>query len=135
MNLEEKKKIAKQIYDGLGLNNYNLENERDDEINADFIWVSNMRDPGGIIIGDDGNYLLCQSSHDFYYWKDEYKKGIRSNNNQEFYKCHICGEDLMFMMPDAMTLYCKKCDKYFKNNYGDVSEETSYPYTDKNADY
>lgn len=81
MNLEDKKKIAKQIYDGLGLNNYNLENERDDEINADFIWVSNMRGPGGIIIGDDGNYLLCQSSHDFYYWKDEYKKGIRSNIN------------------------------------------------------
>ena len=233
MTMEEKKKIAREFYDKLGLTNYNLEVERDNEINADFVWVPDMRGPGGLIIGDNGDYLFCQSMHDFNYWKEEYKKGTRTStgnddplklsngkyaedqetkeafegymskvdkyneqvangekpdvkmgdllneysdtfydesleeklkkteedfNNREkdtkiddlinqidnklesinepkFLKCPVCGENLMYMQPDASTLYCKKCNKYFKNNNGTVGEETSYPYTDPNADY
>lgn len=32
-----------------------------------------------MIIGDNGDYLSCQSMHDFNYWKEEYKKGIRTS--------------------------------------------------------
>ena len=31
-------------------------------------------------IGDNGDYLFCQSMHDFNYWKEEYKKGVRTSN-------------------------------------------------------
>ena len=60
---------------------------------------------------------------------------LESINEPKFLKCPVCGENLMYMQPDASTLYCKKCNKYFKNNNGTVGEETSYPYTDPNADY
>ena len=232
MTMEEKKIIAKEFYNKLGLTNYTLEMERDNEINADFVWVPDMRGPGGLIIGDNGDYLFCQSMHDFDYWKEEYKKGIRTSNgtnvslklsngkyaedietkqavegymskidkyneqvangekpdvkmgdllneytdtfhdealeeklkkveddfnNREndtkiddlidsineklkdtepskFLNCPACGENLMYLM-DGITLYCKKCKKYFKNNNGTVGEETSYPYTNPNAEY
>lgn len=60
---------------------------------------------------------------------------LESINEPKFLKCPVCGENLMYMQPDASTLYCKKCNKYFKNNNGTVGEETSYPYIDSNADY
>ena len=81
MSKEEKIEIAKKIYDKLGLTDFNLETKRDDEIKADYVWVPDSRGPGGLIIGDDGSYLYCQSAHGYDYWKEEYKKGIRSTNN------------------------------------------------------
>ncbi|MBO6244409.1 MAG: hypothetical protein J6O41_07635 [Clostridia bacterium] len=83
MTMEEKKAIAKKFYDKLGLTNYNLEVERDNEINADFVCVPDMRGPGGLIIGDNGDYLFCQSMHDFNYWKEEYKKGTRTSTGTD----------------------------------------------------
>ncbi len=56
-----------------------METSRDDEINADYVWIPKIKGPGGLIIGDDGSFLFCQSAHDFAYWKEEYKKGRRSN--------------------------------------------------------
>lgn len=79
MKKEEKLEIAKKIYDNLNLINYSLNIFRDDEINADFVYVSNMRGPGGLIIDDNGDYLFCQSAHGYEYWKEEFKKGIRSD--------------------------------------------------------
>lgn len=79
MKKEEKLEIAKKIYDNLNLINYSLNFFRDDEINADFVYVSNMRGPGGLIIDDNGDYLFCQSAHGYEYWKEEFKKGIRSD--------------------------------------------------------
>ena len=78
---EEKLELAKNFYDNLQLTNYSLDIFRDDEINADFIYVPNMRGPGGLIIDDNGDYLFCQSMHGYEYWKEEFKKGIRSNKN------------------------------------------------------
>lgn len=49
--------------------------------------------------------------------------------------CPICKEKLMFMMPDGTILYCKNCNKNFKNNNGSVGEETTSPYTDSTALY
>lgn len=60
---------------------------------------------------------------------------LENINESKFLKCPLCGENLMYMQPDALTLYCKKCNKYFKNNCGTVVEEILYPYTDPNADY
>lgn len=45
--------------------------------------------------------------------------------------CPICNEKLMYMEPSGNTLYCKKCEKFFKNNNGIVGKETTDPYTDK----
>ncbi len=78
MTKEEKMTVAKRFYDGLDLSNYHLDIRRDDEIKADYIWISGMRGPSGLIIGDDGSYLFCQSIHGYDYWKEEFKKGIRS---------------------------------------------------------
>ncbi len=79
MNKEEKMAFARKFYDNLSLLNCKLELKRDDEINADYIWVLDMRGPGGLIIGDDGSYLFCQSMHGYDYCKEEFKKGIRSS--------------------------------------------------------
>ena len=54
---------------GFGLN-HSEQILRLDEINADYIYVSNLRGPGGLIIGDDGSYLFCQSTYDYDYWND-----------------------------------------------------------------
>lgn len=35
----------------------------------------------------------------------------------------------MFLMPDGNTLCCNKCNKFFKNENGNVGAETSTPYT------
>ncbi len=77
MKIEEKIELAKKFYSNLV--DYKLDSYRDDEISADFIWVVDMRGPGGLIIGDDGSYLFCQSAHGYDYWKEEFKKGSRSN--------------------------------------------------------
>ena len=49
--------------------------------------------------------------------------------------CPICNERLIYLEPDGKTLYCSKCEKYFKSNDGSVGEETTSPYTDKKALY
>ena len=76
---EDKIEIAKQVYNKLDLKDYSLEIKRDDEINADYIWIANMRGPGGLIIDDNGYYLFCQSAKGYDYWKEQFKNGIRSN--------------------------------------------------------
>ncbi|MBR2712625.1 MAG: hypothetical protein IKE73_02825 [Bacilli bacterium] len=60
---------------------------------------------------------------------------LKDTEPPKFLKCPICGENLMYMQPDAITLYCRKCNKNFKNNNGTVGEEASYPYIDPNAEY
>ena len=50
-------------------------------------------------------------------------------------RCPYCNERLMILAPDGTTLYCKKCNKYFKNNNGSVGEETVSPYSDDSALY
>ncbi len=66
---------------------------------------------------------------------DSINEKLKDTEPPKFLKCPICGENLMYMEPDATTLYCRKCNKYFKNNNGTVGEEASYPYTDPNAEY
>lgn len=79
MNIEDKMKIVKEIYNKLNINNYSFKTKRDEEVQADYIWIDNTRGVGGIIIGDDGSYLFCQSIHDYNYWKEQFKQGIRTN--------------------------------------------------------
>ena len=78
MKLEEKLEKAKSLYEKLGFNNFSLKTMRDDEISADFIWVENARGPGGIIIDDKGELLFCPSIKPFNFYKEEFKKGVRS---------------------------------------------------------
>ena len=136
MNIKEKKEIAKRIYKELGFETDNFQIEKNEEINADiFLPTDNQRGLSGVIIGNDGSYHVCGSINPLQYYIDEYKNGIRDNIEEpKFLKCPICGDNLMYMH-HATTLCCRKCNKYFKNNNGVVGEETSYPYTDPNADY
>lgn len=41
----------------------------------------------------------------------------------------------MYLQPDRTTLFCKNCNKDFKNNNGSVSDETTSPYNDSNVMY
>lgn len=43
-------------------------------------------------------------------------------------KCPNCGERLTYLMPSGSHLYCDKCNKYYKNDNGNVGEETENPY-------
>ena len=61
--------------------------------------------------------------------------GGQTIEEKEVLRCPVCNERLMYMEPDGNTLYCKKCEKFFKNNNGTVGEETTDPYPDKNALY
>lgn len=49
--------------------------------------------------------------------------------------CPICGEKLMYLMPDGAVLSCNKCNKYFVNENGKVGEETKSPYADNSLLY
>ncbi len=83
MTKEEKLELAKNFYDKLNLENTTFEIKRDDEILADYVWIPDMRGPGGLIIGDNGELLFCQSAKGFDFWKEEYKKGMRSSEIDE----------------------------------------------------
>ncbi len=41
----------------------------------------------------------------------------------------------MFLMPDGRKLHCNKCNKYYLNDNGNVGDETSTPYTNKDVLY
>lgn len=59
----------------------------------------------------------------------------QANEEEKVLRCPICNERLMYMEPDGLTLYCKKCKKFFKNDNESVGKETDYPYQDENALY
>lgn len=50
-------------------------------------------------------------------------------------KCPNCGERLTYLMPSGSHLYCDKCNKYYKNDNGNVGEETENPHTKKDVLY
>ena len=62
-----------------------------------------------------------------YYY--QFKK-INSKKEKEtsLPKCPVCDGFLTRLMPDGATLYCNKCEKYYKNDNGNVGEETTSPY-------
>ena len=82
MTKEEKIEFSKGVYDKFDLRDYSLNISRDDEINADYIWVSDMRGPGSLIIDDSGEYLYCPSSYSYEQCKEDFKKGTRSKRGE-----------------------------------------------------
>lgn len=54
---------------------------------------------------------------------------------QNILVCPICNKPLMFMAPDGRVLHCGTCNKYYKNNDGEVGEETTTPYVNKDFLY
>lgn len=73
MEIHEKLEKVNSILESLGVKNFKLEYTRDDEISADYIWASNVRGPGGYIVGDDGSMLFCQSIKPYLFCKQELK--------------------------------------------------------------
>ena len=90
MTKEEKIQIAKRLYEKLGIQTENVISNRIDEINADICMPSeSQRGTGGIIIGDDGSYLVCGSIKPVESYIENYKNGERStmnSNELHFYK-------------------------------------------------
>ena len=92
----------------------------------------------GYLTLDDGT----ETTHYFakiFNSEEETKNEIINVYNEKFsakdiLKCPRCNERLMFLMPDGSHLYCNKCEKYYLNNNGDVGDETTSPYDDRNDD-
>ncbi len=59
----------------------------------------------------------------------------KERKNKNVLKCPNCDEMLTFLMPSGKTLYCNKCEKYYKNDNGNVGVETTSPYTKSNVYY
>lgn len=59
----------------------------------------------------------------------------KTNNDIKNRLCPYCNVPLALLMPSGKTLYCNKCEKYFKNENGNVGDETTSPYTRKDVLY
>lgn len=55
-------------------------------------------------------------------------------DNIEFLYCPYCNEKLMYLEP-GNTLYCRTCDKHFKNDNNTVGEEIENPASNENVLY
>lgn len=76
--LEEKIEKAKKIYNELGFPAEEFEISRREELNADiFLLKDNQRGIGGVIIADDGTYLICGSIYPISHYIEEFKNGKR----------------------------------------------------------
>lgn len=76
----EKIKIAKSIYMKLGAKIEDFKISNIEGINADFFLpITSSRGLGGVIIANDGTYLLCGSLHPESYYIEEFRKGKRDN--------------------------------------------------------
>lgn len=58
------------------------------------------------------------------YQKDTIENATKKGN---ILKCPNCDKQLTFLMPSGKTLYCNRCERYYKNNNGNVGEETTSP--------
>lgn len=76
MKREEKILLAKKVY--RCLNDYPFEVYRETELQADYFCIPNVRGFGGVIIGDDGSYLFCDTIHPYSYWEEKFKNGVRN---------------------------------------------------------
>ena len=77
MNKEE---VLKKICEKLFYNVNDFESRRLDEVSADIYTLKyNQRGTNGIIIGDDGSFLVCGSIYSQEYYIDEYKNGKRNS--------------------------------------------------------
>ena len=57
------------------------------------------------------------------------------NRKKNVLKCPKCNEVFIFVMLSDKTLYCNKCEKYYKNKNGNVGEEPNLSYTKSNVYY
>ena len=78
MLIDEKKKIAESLYLELGYQNKELRITRLEDAKADLFELNeNQKGMGGILIADDGSYLICGSAYSLSYYIEEFKKGKR----------------------------------------------------------
>ncbi|MCR5146023.1 MAG: hypothetical protein K6B70_01565 [Clostridia bacterium] len=80
MKEEEKIKLAQKKFEELGFSTENIGIYRIKEIKADYLLPKeNQRGIGGIIIADDGTYLVCGSVYPLEHYVEDFKSGKRSN--------------------------------------------------------
>lgn len=92
-----------------------------------------------LIKKDDGSYIednqIDETANRINNVIDSINEQIKDNEEPIVLSCPVCNGNLMYMEPDGTTLFCRNCNKYFKNNNGSVGEETTAPYTDPTALY
>ena len=72
---DEKKKIAESLYLELGYQNKELRITRLEDAKAELFELNeNQKGIGGILIADDGSYLICGSAYSLSYYIEEFKK-------------------------------------------------------------
>lgn len=77
---EEKIEIAQSVFEKLGFRTNNVSIHRIEDIKADYLLPKeNQRGIGGIIIADDGTYLVCGSVYSVEHYIEDFKNGKRSN--------------------------------------------------------
>lgn len=75
-----KQEILKDLCNDLNESIDNFEKSRLEEINADLFTLKyNQRGLGGIIVGDDGSSMVCDSMHPLSYYIEEFKNGLTDN--------------------------------------------------------
>ena len=83
MLIDEKKKIAESLYLELGYQNKELRITRLEDAKADLFELNeNQKGIGGILIADDGSYLICGSAYSLSYYIEEFKKGKRHSKGK-----------------------------------------------------
>lgn len=76
--IKEKIKLAKEVFEKLGFKTDNVIVDRIEEIKADYLLPKeNQRGIGGIIIADDGTYLICGSRYPLEHYVEDFKNGKR----------------------------------------------------------
>lgn len=115
----------------------------------DKIWWVDNRDKVGEHLFSFNKETIFNLFKDYPYKLTEAEKEIFDNENPywaDFFKdrsivktnvpiCPNCNERLSKLMPDGKVFSCNKCGKCYKNDDGNVGEETSSPYTRNDALY
>ena len=79
MTKEEKLQKAKKIYEDLGFSVKEFEIQEIKDIVAElFLPKERQRGIGGVIIAEDGTYLICGSIYPISYCVEEFKQGKRN---------------------------------------------------------
>ena len=79
MSIEEKIQRAKKIYEELGFPIKEFEIQEIKDIGAEvFLPKESQRGIGGVIIAEDGTYLICGSIYPISHYVEEFKQGKRN---------------------------------------------------------
>ena len=93
------------------------------------------RETNKIVVYNHENDTIDLIANDWNGFMAKLYDGFNSKKKNNILECPKCDGMLAFLMPDGKTLYCNKCEKYYKNDNGSVGVETTSPYQRKDILY